>query len=290
MRVICTLVALVSIGLTSSLNADDLTDILLAAENDNPEAQVALGAMHEHGMGVARNDTRCAYWWQRALDNGHADIAKALGSMYFSGRGVPLDYEKAMELYMFAAENGHPHAIKYIALGYKRGLGLPQDDAKAAEWAERAAALEGPDSEVVMLESYQQKETEPQTHEEIFTEFMRQAEKGNSRGFYYVSVAYTSGVGVPADYIAGEKWAREAAERGLTSGLTHLGLYHQLGQGIPVNRVEAQKWHYMREGLLPEETPFLSVVNGRYMTEEQLAEAREAADDWLASWQEKQGA
>ena len=263
--------------------SDDLTDILVAAENDNIQAQLLLGGMHEHGMGVALNNTRAAYWWQRALDNGHVNIAKGLGSMYFSGRGVPLDYERAMELYLIAAENGHPHAIKYVALGYKRGLGLPQDDAKAAEWAEKAAVLEGPEADVVFLESYQSKETEPQTDEEMFAEFLRQAEKGNSRAFYYVSVAYTAASGVARDYTKAEKWAREAAELGLTSGARHLGLFHQLGQGVTVNRVEAQKWHFITEALTPDAEPFISKVNGKYMTEDQIAEARGQADDWLAS-------
>ncbi|MCH6551275.1 MAG: SEL1-like repeat protein, partial [Planctomycetes bacterium] len=184
--------------------------------------------MHEHGMGVALNDTRSAYWWQRALDNGYIDIAKGLGSMYMSGRGVPLDYERGMELYLFAAEHGHPHAIKFVALGYQRGLGLPQDDEKAAEWAAKAAALDGPNADVVFLDSMQSKETELQTEEQMFAEFLGQANKGNARGFYYVSVAFTSGTGVARNYIEAERWAREAAERGLTSGIRQLGLFHQL--------------------------------------------------------------
>ncbi len=267
--------------------SDDLTDILVAAENNNVQAQLVLGGMHEHGMGVALNDTRAAYWWQRALDNGHVDIAKGLGSMYFSGRGVPLDYEHAMELYLIAAEAGHPHAIKLVALGYKRGLGLPQDDAKAKEWADKAAVLEGPDADVVFLDSYQSKETEPQGEEEVFAEFLNQAEKGNSRAFYYISVAYTSGTGVNRNYTEAEKWAREAAELGLTSGARHLGLFHQLGQGTAINRVEAQKWHYVTEALAPDNEPFLSQVNAGYMSQDQIADARGQADAWLASHEDR---
>ena len=148
--------------------ADDLTDILVAAEKNNIQAQLVLGIMHEQGIGVALNDTRSAYWWQRALDNGYVDIAKALGSMYMSGRGVPLDYKTAMELYLLAAEHGNPHAIKFVALGYKRGLGLPQDDEKAAAWGAKAASLAGADADVVFLDSMQSKETELKGEEEIF--------------------------------------------------------------------------------------------------------------------------
>ncbi|HJP04681.1 MAG: hypothetical protein CL799_05845 [Chromatiales bacterium] len=288
MRILAISLSITTILFSMSTPADDLTDILIAAENDNAQAQLTLGGMHEHGMGVALNDTRAAYWWQRALDNGYIDIAKGLGSMYISGRGVPQDLKKGMELHLFAAEHGHPHAIKFVALGYKRGLGLPQDDAKAAEWAAKAAELEGPNADVVFLDSMQSKERELQTEEEIFAEFLRQSEEGNARGFYYVSVAYTSGTGVARNYIEAEKWAREAAERGVTSGIRHLGLFHQLGQGMPVNRVEAQKWYYALAALLPDDEPFLSEVNAKYMSEGQLAEARAQADAWLKAWGEKQ--
>ncbi|MEE9135924.1 MAG: tetratricopeptide repeat protein, partial [Gammaproteobacteria bacterium] len=253
MRSLTVLLSTVSLLFTTASVADDLTDILVAAESDNVQAQLVLGGMHEHGMGVALNDTRSAYWWQRALDNGYIDIAKGLGSMYMSGRGVPLDYERGMELYLFAAEHGHPHAIKFVALGYKRGLGLPQDDEKAAEWAAKAAALDGPNADVVFLDSMQSKETELQTEEQMFAEFLRQANEGNARGFYYVSVAFTSGTGVARNYIEAERWAREAAERGLTSGIRHLGLFHQLGQGVSRNRVEAQKWYYVLDALRPDD-------------------------------------
>ena len=263
--------------------ADDLTDILVAAEKNNIQAQLVLGIMHEQGIGVALNDTRSAYWWQRALDNGYVDIAKALGSMYMSGRGVPLDYKKGMELYLLAAEHGNPHAIKFIALGYKRGLGLPQDDEKAAAWGAKAASLAGADADVVFLDSMQSKETELQGEEEIFAEFLRQANQGNARGLFYVSVAYTSGTGVARNYIKAEKWAREAAELGLTSGIRHLGLFHQLGQGLPKNRTEAQKWYYILNALHPEDDSFLSIINAKYMTKDSLDEARILADAWLAN-------
>ena len=60
-------------------------------------------------------------------------------------------------------------------------------------------------------------------------------------------------------------------------------MFHQLGQGMPVNRVEAQKWFYVAEAARPDVEPFLSEVNAKYMTDDQLAEARSQADDWLAS-------
>lgn len=276
-------VAVAVLVLSMPVAADDLMDILNAAENDNDVAQVTLGGMYEHGMGVALNDRLAVYWWQRAFDNGNVDIAKGLGSMYMSGRGTPLDYKKGMELHLVAAENGHPHAIQFVALGYKRGLGLPQDDAKAAEWAAKAEALgAGGDIDVVFLDSMQSRDTELKSETEIFNEFMRQVEAGNDRAYFYMSVAYTSGTGVVRNYTEAEKWARKGAERGVTSGMRHLGLFHQLGQGVPVNRVEAQKWYYILESFFTDEKPFLAVINGKYMSEGELVQARQLADKWLA--------
>lgn len=283
MRIFTVWLSLLVVSFGGPVWADDLADILVAAENDNVQAQMILGGMYEIGAGVTRNDVRCAYWWQRASDQGHVNATKALGSMYFSGRGVPHSYERAMALYLKAAEMDHPHAIKYVALGYKRGLGLPQDDDKAEEWAKRAAELAGPDSDVVLLESYQTKETEPRTDEELFAEFLTQAEKGNSRAFFYVGAAYLSGMGTSQDYTEAIKWIRQAAELGLSTGASDLGLLIQLGQGTPVDRVEAQQWHYIAEALRPEEGGFLSDVNAKYMTPAQLDEARARADAWLAS-------
>ena len=117
------------------------------------------------------------------------------------------------------------------------------------------------------------------------TDILNAAENDNARAFYYVSVAYTSGTGVARNYAEAEKWAHKAAERRLSSGARHLGLFHQPGQGVPVDRVEAQKWYYVHESLRPEDDPFLSRVNGNYMTEEQLALAREQADEWLTKHQ-----
>jgi len=277
------LLSILAVLIAGPVSADDLADILVAAEHDNVRAQMVLGGMYEIGVGVARNDARCAYWWQRASDLGHVNATKALGSMYFSGRGVPQDYAKAMALYLNAADQGHPHAIKYVALGYKRGLGLPQDDTKAEEWLEKSAALGGPDSDVVFLESFQSKETEPQTDKELFAEFLRQAEKGNTRAYFYTGAAYLSGIGTPQNYDAAMNWIHKSAEAGLSSGASDYGLLLQLGQATSFDRVAAQQWHYIVEALRPDEGPFLSEINAHYMADEQLAEARIRADAWLTS-------
>ena len=269
--------------LASSVNAHDLTDIIQGAEDGHVEAQYILGGMYEIGLGVARNDDQCAHWWQEAANQGHAGSQKALGSMYFSGRGVPQSYEKSMEYYLMAAEQGHPHAQKYVALGYQRGMGLPLDPEKAAYWKTEAAKQSGPETSVAFLEAYQQEETELHSDKDVFDEFLRQAQKGTTRAYFYVGAAYTAGTGTPQDYIEAEKWYRKAAELELHAGMEALGIFYQLGQGVEQDRVEAQSWYYIAEELSPKFEGFLTAVNAKYMNETELTAARKRADVWLAN-------
>jgi hypothetical protein len=266
-----------------SANAHDLADIIQGAEDGNVEAQYILGGMYEIGLGVARNDGQCARWWQAAANQGHAGSQKALGSMYFSGRGVPQDYTKSMELYLRAAEQGHPHAQKYVALGYQRGMGLPLDPKKAAYWKAEAAKQSGPETSVAFLDAYQQEETELHSDRDVFEEFLRQAEKGTTRAYFYVGAAYTAGTGTPQNYVEAEKWYRKAADLELHAGMEALGIINQLGQGVQQDRVEAQTWYYIAEELSPKFEGFLTAVNAKYMSKAELKEAREGADAWLAN-------
>lgn len=267
----------------SSGTAHDLADIIQGAESGNVEAQYILGGMYEIGLGVARNDGQCAHWWQEAANQGHAGSQKALGSMYFSGRGVPQDYAKSMQWYLMAAEQGHPHAQKYVALGYRRGMGLPVDPDKAAYWKAEAAKQSGPETSVAFLEAYEQEETELHSDKDVFDEFLRQAEKGTTRAYFYVGAAYTAGTGTPQDYAEAEKWYRKAADLELHAGMEALGIIHQLGQGVEQDRVEAQTWYYITEELSPKFEGFLTAINAKYMSESELSTARKRADAYLAN-------
>jgi len=266
-----------------SAQSHDLADIISAAEDGHIEAQYILGGMYEIGIGVARNNWECARWWQKAANQGHVDSQKALGSMYFSGRGVPLSYEKAMELYLMAAEQGHPHAQKYVALGYRRGLGLTADPEKAAYWQAEADKQSGPETTVAFIEAFEKPETEVHSDKEIFDEFLRQAEKGTTRAYFYVGAAYTAGVGVPQDYAEAEKWYRKAADLKLHAGFAALGLFYQLGQGVEQDRVKAQTWYLVAEAISPKFEGFLTDLNGSHMTKSELAEAKRNADAWLVN-------
>src|SRR5689334_2503681 len=59
------------------------------AEQGDVQAQFNLGAMHEQGLGVPKNDAEAVNWFRKAAEQGFAGAQYLLGLMYHEGLGVP---------------------------------------------------------------------------------------------------------------------------------------------------------------------------------------------------------
>ena len=64
----------------------------------------------------------------------------SLGALYEHGRGVAQDYAKAREWFEKAAASGDARAMTSLGALYEYGRGVAQNDAKAREWFDKAAA------------------------------------------------------------------------------------------------------------------------------------------------------
>jgi TPR repeat protein len=92
-----------------------LNEWLPLAEAGNAEAQNAVGALYNHGLGVNRDDAAAVHWYQLAADQNFPLAMRNLASMYATGHGVPFDQDQADLWYQKAAEAGDPVAIKRMA-------------------------------------------------------------------------------------------------------------------------------------------------------------------------------
>ena len=61
------------------------------AEGDNAEAQLFMGVLYRHGLGVEMDPKQAAYWYERAANNGDVDAQGEMGFIYEQGWGVPQD-------------------------------------------------------------------------------------------------------------------------------------------------------------------------------------------------------
>src|SRR6266511_426204 len=64
------------------------------------------------------------------------------------------------------------------------------------------------------------------------------AEAGNARAQTHLGFMYSTGRGVPQNYIMAVYWYRRAAEQGEPSAQYMLGLLYDKGQGTPQNYIE----------------------------------------------------
>ncbi len=68
------------------------------------------------------------------------------------------------------------------------------------------------------------------------------AQHGNAQAQTYVGTMFSSGRGLPQNYVAAAHWYRAASEQGVPLAQFNLGLLYDKGQGLPQDYVLAYKW------------------------------------------------
>ena len=87
------------------------------------------------------------------------------------------------------------------------------------------------------------RERVPKNDKEAAKWMRKAAEQGNSSAQKDLSVMYSTGAGVPLDYVEVVKWMRKAAEQGHTGAQYNLGRFHYYGSyGVPKDEVEGYAW------------------------------------------------
>lgn len=142
----------------SALAREDYTTALTLfgeeAAAGSGRAQLALGLMHDLGLGVTRDLSKAFEWYQKAAAQGIAQAQFNAGVMLDSGLVSARDAEAAAVLYARAAINGSARGQYNLALLYQAGEGVPQNPDLARYWLERSAdALPAAASRLAGLQS-----------------------------------------------------------------------------------------------------------------------------------------
>jgi len=83
-------------------------------------------------------------WYQKAAEQENAQAQNALGWMYAQGKGVKQDYNKAVALYKKSSEQGYARAQANLGWMYDEGNGVKQDYEIAIRWYQKAATQDFP--------------------------------------------------------------------------------------------------------------------------------------------------
>src|SRR5882724_9959937 len=123
----------------SALAQQSLSDGLETAAGARATAQYELASLYRQGLGVEKDVSKAAQWYQKAANQGLAAAQNNLGVLYQNGNGVEKDLTKAAELYRKAADQGFAGAQNNLGISYQNGNGVEKDLTKAAELCQKAA-------------------------------------------------------------------------------------------------------------------------------------------------------
>lgn len=161
------------------------------------------------------------------------------------------DFKTALTEWLPLAEDGNASAQYNIGQLYRLGRGVDQDYAKAGKWYEKAA------------------------------------EQWHSAARHNLAILYEKGLGVPINYAKAIDWYELAANQDYGFAQFNLAVMYSIGQGTKRDLVKAYKWYAIAADRgIDGAAENLDKVAAQ-MTEDQLAEAREDANDWLV-WRKKE--
>ena len=99
---------------------------------------------------------------------------------------------------------------------------------------------------------------------------------------------YANGRGVARDRAEAARWYRKAADLGLASAQYELSLAYSSGLGVPPDQVAAYEWMdlavFRAHGPIREKYSAARDALTARMPPEQLAEAMRRAEEWKAKW------
>ena len=168
-----------------------------AAERGDARAQRELGFCYERGLGVARNASRAAEWYQKAAEQGHADAQYRLGLCRLEGRGTARDDALAAELFQKAAKQNHAPALYALSVCFAEGRGTARDEAQALRLLKGAAEL------------------------------------GDAQAEYELGCRFAEGRGVERDVKLAAEWLRASGKQGFKSARAMLGGFLTVSFSIP---------------------------------------------------------
>ena len=112
---------------------------MLAAEQNDAEAQTLVAYMLRSGAGVPRDTNGYLQWMQRAAQSGYAEAQFNMALICADGELVTKDPEQSFDWAKRAAEQGNGQAQRFLGACYEVGFGVPQDATESALWYAKAA-------------------------------------------------------------------------------------------------------------------------------------------------------
>jgi TPR repeat protein len=291
---------LLAVVLTFSLaesKADDpnFASVQAAAEKGDAKAQYELAICYAKGKGVPADAAKAAEYLRKAADQGYANAQTAVGSCYGKGLGVPKNFSTAVEWYRKAAAQGDSLGQYCLGACLLKGSGVATNADEGLGWWRKAAESGLPDAQCALGLHLMNRGYADDTNHVNYVEAAQWLQKAADQGYVpamnNLGFLYKSGLGVKPNTTTALKWYRLGAEQDDPRAQANLGLAYEYGSGVRADIVEAYKWYLLSAQKLDTigKHQMEDFNVRRVLTTNQIAEARQRANEFRASLRKAKG-
>ena len=213
-----------------------------AADKGQADAQALLGLFYQHGLGVEKDYQKAAELYRKAVEKGNANAQAFLGFLYQEGIGVEKNYKEAVKFYQQAADKGNKHAQFRLGFLYQEGIGVEQSYEKAAEFFQQAADKRHANAQNNLGIFYHEGKGVEQNYEKAAKLLHQAAKQGFAFAQFYLGYLYHEGAGVEQSYEKAAEFFQQAAKKDIAFAQAALGKMSQGGEGVAKDFDEALKW------------------------------------------------
>jgi uncharacterized protein len=203
-----------------------------AANSGDPAAQQEIGFFYQAGIGVERDPARAATWFERAVAGGSIPAKVNLGVAYIWGLGVRKDPEFGAQLFREAAEKGNGAGACYLGNAYYFGIGVPKDMKSASHWFETGAKLHDPQAQLAVALLLLQ-EPDHGASDRAMKLLRDAAKSGLVPAKHELALRLVRKAGSASPPREGIALLEESASQGFWKSNVVLGVLYRDGRGVP---------------------------------------------------------
>jgi uncharacterized protein len=256
------------------------------ADNGDGKSQFLMGWIYFIGDLVPKDDGKAIQWMTKAANQNVPFARTQLGLMYLSATDVPGNYGFARELLLKGAAENETDALNGLGVIYSKGLGVPVNADEAIKYFRQAADAGFADAQYNLGYQYETGKLVPQDSEAAVKWLRLASDQDDPRAAYLLGVMFRDGHGVPQDYSEAFRLFQKGAEQYRFAGSQqNLGAMYYLGKGAPENLVLAYMWISLAAGEGLELSKKTLPAVAEKMTPQQIAEAKQKAEDWTKAHQ-----
>lgn len=214
-----------------------------AAEGD-AAAQTLAAEIYSRGLGVKRDETQAARWYQAAAEQNVPEAQFQYALLLLDGRFVDKDADQAFALMEEAANAGNAMAqFNYAQMLVDRMAG-PRGLERAVPFYEKAARAGVPDAQYAMAQIYADGTAGKAKDLEAARRWLEMAARRNfDTAQLDLGSWMVEGIGGTRDEAGGFAWLKAAAESGNVAAQNRLAKLYRGGIGTEADPVAAAAWY-----------------------------------------------